>query len=110
MRELPEGTVTFLFTDIEGSTLAWERDATATAVAVTRHYEILDAAVAAHGGVRPQEQGEGDTDQILQDVSQSAAVAHLNMGERQELGGHAQSQLVVDVAAIGDDADALLKP
>jgi class 3 adenylate cyclase len=58
---LPSGTVTFLLTDIEGSTLAWERDATATAVAVTRHYEILDQVIAAHRGHRPVEQGEGDS-------------------------------------------------
>jgi predicted ATPase len=31
------------------------------AVAVARHYELLDAAVAAHRGVRPVEQGEGDS-------------------------------------------------
>ena len=60
-RRLPSGTVTFLLTDIEGSTLAWERDATATAVAVTRHYEILDQVIAAHRGHRPVEQGEGDS-------------------------------------------------
>jgi len=60
-QRLPSGTVTFLLTDIEGSTLAWERDATATAVAVTRHYEILDQVIAAHRGLRPVEQGEGDS-------------------------------------------------
>jgi class 3 adenylate cyclase len=43
---LPSGTVTFLLTDIEGSTMAWERDATATAIAVTRHYELLDEVLA----------------------------------------------------------------
>jgi hypothetical protein len=31
------------------------------AVAVARHYEILDLAISAHGGVRPEEQGEGDS-------------------------------------------------
>ncbi len=59
--KLPSGTVTFLLTDIEGSSLAWERDASAMAVAVARHYELLDGAISSHGGQRPIEQGEGDS-------------------------------------------------
>ena len=31
------------------------------AVAIARHYVILDEVIAAHGGVRPVEQGEGDS-------------------------------------------------
>ena len=31
------------------------------AVAVPRHYELLDEAIVGHGGVRPVEQGEGDS-------------------------------------------------
>ncbi len=58
---LPLGTVTFLLTDIEGSTQLWERAADAMPTAVARHYEILDEAIRAHGGVRPVEQGEGDS-------------------------------------------------
>src|SRR5829696_6980221 len=51
MPELPSGTVTFLFTDIEGSTALWERDSQAMAAAVERHLAILEAAIAANGGV-----------------------------------------------------------
>ena len=51
MADLPRGTVTFLFTDIEGSTARWERDRTAMAGAVARHFTLLDAAIAARGGV-----------------------------------------------------------
>ena len=58
---LPTGTVTFLLTDVEGSTKLWERDAAAMAVAIAAHYEILERAIAASGGVRPVEQGEGDS-------------------------------------------------
>jgi hypothetical protein len=36
MGDLPSGTVTFLFTDIEGSTALWERDRAAMAAAVAR--------------------------------------------------------------------------
>jgi hypothetical protein len=58
---LPTGTVAFLLTDIEGSSSRWETDPASMAPAVTRHYAILDEAVARHGGVRPVEQGEGDS-------------------------------------------------
>jgi len=51
MAELPHGTVTFLFTDIEGSTQLWERDRSAMAAAVTRHLALLDQAIASHNGV-----------------------------------------------------------
>jgi predicted ATPase/class 3 adenylate cyclase len=46
----PSGTVTFLFTDIEGSTRLWERDATAMRSALERHNAILASAIRAHGG------------------------------------------------------------
>src|SRR5215218_9558561 len=50
MPDLPSGTVTFLFTDIEGSTTLWERDREAMTAAVERHLALLDAAIYAHGG------------------------------------------------------------
>src|SRR3954462_5434284 len=50
MPDLPSGTVTFLFTDIEGSTALWERDRTAMAAAVERHITVLDTAIRTHGG------------------------------------------------------------
>src|ERR671920_245604 len=46
----PSGTVTFLFTDIEGSTRLWERDATTMRSALERHNAILASAIRAHGG------------------------------------------------------------
>ena len=58
---LPTGTVTFLMTDVEGSTRLWESAPEVMGSAIARHYEILDAEFGAHGGVRPQEQGEGDS-------------------------------------------------
>ncbi|MDF2758302.1 MAG: adenylate/guanylate cyclase protein, partial [Thermomicrobiales bacterium] len=51
MLELPSGTVTFLFTDIEGSTALWEQDRVAMAAAVARHMALLDAAIQAHDGI-----------------------------------------------------------
>jgi predicted ATPase/class 3 adenylate cyclase len=46
----PTGTVTFLFTDIEGSTKMWERDAATMQAALARHDEILQRAIEANGG------------------------------------------------------------
>ncbi len=51
MTQLPSGTVTFLFTDIEGSTRQWERDAEGMQAALARHDAILRAAIEEHGGV-----------------------------------------------------------
>jgi class 3 adenylate cyclase len=50
MPDLPSGTVTFLFTDIAGSTALWERDRTAMAAAVERHLTLLRTAVSQHQG------------------------------------------------------------
>lgn len=58
---LPAGTVTFLLTDIVGSTRGWEDAPLAMAKAVARHYDLVAEAVGRHGGVRPIEQGEGDS-------------------------------------------------
>src|SRR5215218_3710354 len=54
MPDLPSGTVTFLFTDIEGSTALWEQDQAAMRSAVDRHLELLDAAITAYDGHRFQ--------------------------------------------------------
>jgi class 3 adenylate cyclase len=48
----PDGTVTFLFTDIESSTALWERDREAMQAAVDRHLALIDEAIATSGGVR----------------------------------------------------------
>src|SRR5215204_1748452 len=58
---LPAGTVTFLLSDVEGSTRLWSEFPEAMPAAVAQVYAILDEAVAAHDGVRPMEQGEGDS-------------------------------------------------
>ena len=58
---LPAGTVTFLLSDIEESTRLWARSPNAMAGAVADCYAILVRAIAEHDGVRPVEQGEGDS-------------------------------------------------
>lgn len=56
---LPVGTVTLLLGDVEGSTQAWE--AGDVGAALQRLSTDVDEAVGQHGGVRPVEQGEGDS-------------------------------------------------
>src|SRR5687767_5435473 len=50
MVELPTGTVTFLFTDIEGSTTRWEHQTAAMQAALARHDALVRAAIRGHGG------------------------------------------------------------
>src|SRR5215204_4502184 len=52
MRDFPSGTVTFLFTDVEGSTRRWEQNSVATRAVIERHFVLLDDAIRAHNGVR----------------------------------------------------------
>jgi predicted ATPase/class 3 adenylate cyclase len=57
--DLPSGTVTFLFTDIEGSTKLWEQYPQAMKGALARHYAILQEAVEAHAGQVVETTGDG---------------------------------------------------
>jgi predicted ATPase/class 3 adenylate cyclase/DNA-binding CsgD family transcriptional regulator len=59
--ELPTGTVTLLLADVEGSTRLWETQPDEMTVAVARLDQVLTDVVPAHAGVRPVEQGEGDS-------------------------------------------------
>jgi predicted ATPase/class 3 adenylate cyclase len=59
MAEMPSGTVTFLFTDVENSSSLWERDGTAMISALARHVSLLREAVDAHGGVLYKTVGDG---------------------------------------------------
>lgn len=59
MRELPSGTVTLLFTDVEGSTrLLQELGREAYVRALTEHRRLLREAFTAHGGVEVEMQGD----------------------------------------------------
>ncbi len=59
MAQLPTGTVTFLFTDLEGSTRLWEQEPDAMRGALARHDEILRDAVEKRGGVVVKTTGDG---------------------------------------------------
>jgi predicted ATPase/class 3 adenylate cyclase len=58
MSLLPSGTVTFLFTDIEGSTKLAQQYPDAMPVLLTRHHEILRQAIQTHNGFIFQNEGD----------------------------------------------------
>src|ERR1700733_7147391 len=58
---LPTGTVTLLLADVEGSRRLWETQAAVMAAAIARFNQVVCDVVAAYDGVRPVEQGEGDS-------------------------------------------------
>ncbi len=59
MTELPSGTVTFLFTDIEASTRLWEQYPEAMKDTLARHDEIVRVAINRHGGQIVKSRGDG---------------------------------------------------
>jgi predicted ATPase/class 3 adenylate cyclase/DNA-binding CsgD family transcriptional regulator len=58
---VPTGTVTFLLTDVERSTSLWEEWGEVMAPVMARCHDLLGEVVQKRGGVRPEEQGEGDS-------------------------------------------------
>ena len=59
MVELPSGTVTFLFTDIEGSSSLWEKHPDAMRIALLSHDQIVRRAVENHVGHVVKTTGDG---------------------------------------------------
>jgi len=55
----PSGVVTFLFTDVEGSTRRWEADPDGMRLALTAHDEVLHGGIEAHGGFMFKHTGDG---------------------------------------------------
>ncbi len=58
---LPTGTVTLLLADVEGSTRLWETRPTEMTAAIALMNRTVSELIAEHSGVRPVEQGEGDS-------------------------------------------------
>lgn len=61
MVRLPSGTVTFLLTDVEGSTALWQAGPEAMRIALARHDALFEAAVSEHDGIHIRPRGEGDS-------------------------------------------------
>ena len=58
---LPSGTLTFLFTDIQGSTHMWEQYPEQMRYAMSRHDALIESAVEQHAGMVVRPRGEGDS-------------------------------------------------
>lgn len=61
MSDLPTGVVTFLLTDVEGSTPLWEEASEAMRAALVRHDALFEDAVRSHNGYPIRARGEGDS-------------------------------------------------
>ncbi|HEU4758573.1 MAG TPA: tetratricopeptide repeat protein [Dehalococcoidia bacterium] len=76
MADLPEGIITFLLTDIEGSTRLWERAPKAMRQALVRHDELIEGCVARHAGAVVRPRGEGDSRfAVFESASDAVAAA-----------------------------------
>lgn len=73
--------VTFLLTDIEGSTAAWEADAEAMGVALARHDELVEQVVTSRGGRLIKTRGEGDATFSVFERPSAAAAAAIELQE-----------------------------
>lgn len=56
---LPSGTITFLFSDIEGSTRLWEEHPHEMGAAIARHDTIMQQAITGHNGHVVKQRGDG---------------------------------------------------
>jgi predicted ATPase/class 3 adenylate cyclase len=65
MQELPDGVITFLFTDVEGSTRLWEEAPDAMGSALRIHDAAITEAVETCGGVPVKPRGEGDSQFVV---------------------------------------------
>ena len=109
MRELPRGTVTFLFTDIEGSTrLLHELGASAYAEVLADHRRTVRAEIVRCGGVEVDTQGDaffiafGDAERAL-DAARAISESLASGPIRVRMGLHTGSPLVADDGYVGAD-------
>src|SRR5437868_5895156 len=107
MSELPTGTVTFLFTDIEGSTRLLHELGDAYADALAEHRRVLRGAFARHGGVEVDTQGDAFFVAFARASAALAAAreaqAGLNGPVRVRIGVHTGEPLVTDDGYVGMD-------
>jgi predicted ATPase/class 3 adenylate cyclase len=82
--ELPTGTITFLYTDIEGSTRHWERQPEAMREALQRHDAILNQAIVAQDG------------KVFRRVGDAFCAAFSQASQALEASAAAQSALIAE--------------
>jgi class 3 adenylate cyclase len=75
LRRASTGTITFLLTDVEGSTTRWERHPGQMRVALARHDALIEDLVAKHHGVVVRPRGEGDSRSCVFEQAAAAVAA-----------------------------------
>jgi predicted ATPase/class 3 adenylate cyclase len=106
---LPSGTVTFLFSDVEGSTrLLGELGAEGYARALAEHRRVLRAAFAAHGGVEVDTQGDAFFVSFIRasDAVAAASAAQTALARsriRVRMGLHTGEPMLTDAGYVGID-------
>src|ERR687884_512565 len=108
MRQLPAGTVTFLFTDIEGSTRLLQELGDSYAEALAEHRRILREAFRRHGGIEVDTQGDAFFVAFARAADALAAAAEaqsaLAAGRiRVRMGLHTGTPTVTDEGYVGED-------
>ena len=106
--ELPSGTVTFLFTDIEGSTrLIEELGEEAYVEALAEHRRLLRGAFAAHGGVEVDTQGDAFLYAFADPVEALAAAAE---GQQALASGPVKVRMGLHTGRAAPDRRGLRRP
>jgi class 3 adenylate cyclase len=108
MQDYPRGTVTFLFTDIEGSTRLWQDHHAAMTRAYVRHDAIFAESIAEHGGVRYKT--IGDAFQVAFATASSAVAAAFEIqraltAESWELPAPLRVRMALHTGAVDPDPD-----
>src|SRR3954452_3083665 len=106
MRDLPSGTVTFLFTDIEGSTRLLHEHGPAYADLLAEHRRHLRAAVARHAGVEVDTQGDAFFVAFAEADDALATAEEILEAEGQvrvRIGIHTGTPIVTDEGYVGLD-------
>jgi predicted ATPase len=100
MADRPSGTVTFLFTDIEGSTRRWEQEPDVMQVALAAHDEVLRAAIEAWGGWLFKHTGDG----VCAAFASARAAVHAAIDAQSSLGLPVRMGIATGEAELrGDD-------
>ena len=108
MTALPQGTVTFLFTDVEGSTRLLQEHGARYAGLLAEHRRVLRAAFTRHGGVEVDTQGDAFFVAFARakDALAAAAEGQKALGGgpvRVRMGLHTGEPLVTEEGYVGRD-------
>jgi predicted ATPase/DNA-binding SARP family transcriptional activator len=87
---LPSGTVTFLLTDVEGSTRRWDRNPGAMRLAMEAHDAVMGRLVGAHGGMQVESGREGDS--ILATFTRASEAVACGVAMQREFAAQAWPQ------------------